>query len=924
MTQINAYQWWNSLVDYNGDKSDVPLLPTPKQMVSVCQEISPILYVYLHDQIDKNDFWMTVMSVLKRVTKIDPFPDPRYNFKLFLLYFYTFREFLKPKNVDTCILYALTFCPSPPKNFFIDIFIYAISDPILVIQAFHKLNETKNPQWLAFISQPGNAERFFDLFLPSLSPQTEPDNSKLTAKIYLSNLLTDLFLNHLDMALFKQVALSLYKTLTELIRSLLDYDAVPFLRDVFALEDALSAKSLSSSKFFFDKYYRWISNSSLLRSMFYNWCFSHFNNMKPSIFINSVVRLKMIDLSTFEILERTALAYPKETSMTVVQFLSSMLFKKKQWMMASAHILHNILSSPNLPEYTKKWFEVFLHYSFIAATTTYEIKKYTNRTTMFLSCLSSSYFMSIEWTKDTILKNASIALYLRFHLISHFFKVKSTRNNKWEVSYKKYRKLRNIKDLPFKKNKDTLIMFHDDMFIKYESNDCDPNIAQLGASPTASKFLIFDPELQLNDQRQVLFDLEDFIDSEKARIKECEKLKISSSFEMPLFISNEDRYTINKAIAASITVNNKIFKYQKSQIYTTIEVVNELSDLIHKHKELSTNIKSLAVYYDKIRLSDSVYTNLKKHRAIMKSHIVRNLAQAISNMQSENSLNDHIAVALYQYNSDALYSPYNEFDKFLSDKIRKYADVETINKIIDSIKTNKSKSIIRPKIKTPAKKQSPTKTRTNIYGKVEKNEKFEFVNNTIDLLVQRILNEVGVFTVQTNSIVTITLIRYFFSVAFSEDSILNSYQKENLLIIKKASILSNQQIEVLDFESGIIPASMNKCQIKAYFKGKKMPNIRCIEFESNHVDILFIIFSAMKHFYDSNPNISGKDMQKIIYALIITQPPSNSFSIMIFLQKWYDLYITNDLKTAAKYYIQSVKNIINYKAPDNTPDDKQT
>ena len=884
MTQINAYKWWNSLIYYNGDLGDEPNIPSPSEMVSVCNEISPILYVYIHDKTDDPDFWVIATDVLKKISRIEPFPDPRSNFPLFLLYFYTFRKYLKPEKVDTCILYVLTFCPEVPDNFFFDTFIYAVSNPVLVIEAFHKLDEIKNPQWIKFISKPGNTERFIDLFLPSLSPQTESDSSKLTVKIYLSNLLVNIFINHLDISLFKVVSMSLIKTLTELIKSLPDSDAIPFFRDVIALDEKISQQTNECLRFIFEKYHRITSKSFIMEQLFVRWCVHNIERITPHVLAKYFITLKTTNCNVLSILEEIALNYSKETSFIIIQYLTYVFFLKQVWMRSVSKIISTIISSLQNDELLtpiKEYITTFIHYSFIAITLFNRQKRYQNRILLYLTCLSSDSFMSFDWIKNEILSNASIAAGHGLVIAKYFFDIEPSKDPAWTQSLRKYKKIdkTSSKFLPFIRNKQYLIMFREDLYFDFEICQSDPNIAQFGVASNLSRYLIYDKNLPQNEKSQVIFELEDFIDNENNRIRDCAKNLAPPTNENIKKFLRTDRHEIKLFIALYKAISYQIYNYQIEQIKATTLIAKNLIEILKQFQDLTTTLRLIGSYFDRERLTDPLYLGYKKQRLITRKSILEKIKTAKANISIDyisNSYNNSIDL----FNPQLLYIPFNDFDCFLNDFLEICPNKNIISKLVNYLNSDDLKSF----------------------------------SSTFDHLAKKILKKINAPTDQRRLIVHITLLRIVFGKFYSPQSLLNDFNKENDEFIAKANIISQKSVKSLELYENIFSKTLNTKKIISLLQNIQIPPINQIEYEFCPIDILYIISSSVLQIIKTT-SISNNNKFGLIYYLIVLQHPTNSYAIMKFIQKYIDLcnLVSNSYYETASLFIQAVNQIYNFK-----------
>jgi hypothetical protein len=81
--------------------------------------------------------------------------------------------------------------------FFLTQFPYVSGDSQLVIRAFHHLHTVKHPHWVDFITEKGNIERFYDLFIGHLTiPKDEMMDPPIELNLFVCGLLLDLVLGN--------------------------------------------------------------------------------------------------------------------------------------------------------------------------------------------------------------------------------------------------------------------------------------------------------------------------------------------------------------------------------------------------------------------------------------------------------------------------------------------------------------------------------------------------------------------------------------------------------------------------------------------------------------------------------------------------------------------------------------------------------
>ena len=94
---IDAFIWWNALVNGEDDCSDTPQRLPPSEMSIVCQDISPIFHTHVSDILPLEEYWQSMRECLIKLTSDKNIPNPNEDFP----------ALIKSLNSLTCNLFVL-------------------------------------------------------------------------------------------------------------------------------------------------------------------------------------------------------------------------------------------------------------------------------------------------------------------------------------------------------------------------------------------------------------------------------------------------------------------------------------------------------------------------------------------------------------------------------------------------------------------------------------------------------------------------------------------------------------------------------------------------------------------------------------------------------------------------------------------------
>lgn len=912
MTQEIANSWWNQVANYGINLDLDPILPSPSRMCEICQELSPIFQTHLSLLLPEKEFWMEARNIGKTITHIDPFPDPVLNFPLFILYIYTFRDIFKPSTVDNCILYASSLCPSPPGDFFINKFIFALSDPVLVVLSFHKMQESKNHLWISFLQQPGMAERIFDLYLPHfLIPlESADDFSELSIKIYLADFLSQLLISNPNISFFSKFAILLYKSILLIVESVqsgnLISDSYAFLPIILSLSEfSITSGSTEFRRSVSEKIIGLPNKKNPFVTNILEWAFLHtdIDYLKPrEIALSLITKTKTSLFWTIAYLGKLLSKYPNETSSIIIPFFSKILFFDTTYMKLVMEFISNYFNLESADKRVREWFVVYIRYVFVSIKIFCLKKKYINRIVSFLSVLSESSLMNIDFIKNIVLQSAQLCLSRETNFLTYFFDLKSEKIEKENQTIKdencpkyvinsivafnqevKILSAYKTKKIPFRKSGNSLLPIINGAIT--EANFfIDPNVADLGINSKFSPFIYIDETMEPSTQNLIKYSLEEIIEHQNALIKDCYEAKtITSTFFDASKISS-----IFSTFATTISSITALDYYPTNSPLRSSASCSKLSapSLFNFHS--SSSFSSLQSFSG-LECNQPFYVSNQKLFLKEINNILKEIEQEIFDFQ-KNMIESFITMTkdLIQILDENPHLGVNSkklllyFEKEKTD-LPKYSEIKdkkntliiyTRNIYHDALMlkppkisfTNKLSKAYHLFVNSYHHRFLPFNDFDIFFADYINQDRYKSLINavvelvtsnndnsfsfTVDGIVEKLINEniTNICNIHQHdksgfySILYSSLIRVIFNTAYDNNSDLFQKNEDSLIFIRRAETLSQQPLQILnpEFHKYLLNITIND-QIRSFFQQKQMPNLKWLIFETNPLDICYEI-----------------------------------------------------------------------------------
>ncbi|OHT09187.1 hypothetical protein TRFO_22008 [Tritrichomonas foetus] len=889
MTQELANEWWNSATkSLKTEKPNSTDDFSVENMIYIFSDLSPVLHSHLSITYENFTFREELRNIMSKMTGIFPFPDPKFNFPLFLLYCYTFREILKPKTINDALYYATKMNDS--SSFFLNKFIFSLSNPTLVITSFYRMNDLKYPQWMTFLSIRGNIEKIFDLFLPFIAtPKTANRNSTLNKMtVLLSNFLVDLLITHnlnhivLHTTLFR----SLYHSIFKILVNCLGSTCYSYFRLLLLLNENAIQTNIDENRKIALEYFLKICSKN------YTWKYEFINSMilklgdnifNTQLIAQSVAKSKNVVFEQIKCLTQLLFEKQKECGTIIIPFLSKILIQNVIFMQLVANILKKFFQENGNFQSCIEWFVIYIRYSFLTIRHYIECNKYKNRSIAFLSIIMADNFIEvkeiikeIQFNAMLIRQNQLSKKYIDILYHSAGFDIRHDENKaiyikEWEKDYDSLRVLAlPMKFFPFQKHGNLLISIKNNQIIEPKGY-VDPRINGININIDSNflQFFVFMHQIDYVNQQIIIFQLEDLIDSENELLVECRKV-CDTFINANISITKNRQYLqiMNVYRKLISSVEEKIFAFQKKQIDEYIKVIKYFIEVIRNHKELSVDIKKMQSYFEKERMSSGQYILLRNKRLTL---------WHLSNKQSMNMLNkinSYFDIRLFDRNN-----PEPSFDRYFLH----FQNLDKIEVLADLLSNND-----------------------------RNNDSLDLFLDIFYQTVKSIADEASASQIFINHIQK-SLLRAVFNSLYTFGSYLNSYNNESLNFCKSSSIIAQNEV-IGNIGIPNLNDEFQNIIIADYFSPNENLNLFNLVFYSSPLDIITLINDNLNNAYESL-HLTKKNThlyeEKVLYAMLIAKTPSNIMGINNFLEQWKFMLLSKEQIEIEELFIKVVNSTFN-------------
>ena len=912
-----AYSWWNKVINDVDDCYDVPTLIDPEEIGNNCQKLSPIFHTYVNLIYSRYNYWDDIYKCAIKLTDDYEIQNPKTDFPSFVESLYKHRKLILVETVDSAINFAQRFCPETNNTFFENEFLFGVSDPLLAVNAMHKMNSEHIEPWVTCIEQNGALQRFFDLFITYLQPANHTSESKYEGfRVILADILTSLIVSRYERnrdngeklpPRIEEITLSLYSRLLNLMNYCQTEESISFARFSISLLDA------SLPTFPFEQRMKHIialmsaaPSGRMSHSMVVMYAISQ--AAKKNIYYTLVtqqVAKNVEDSFDFYFLDKLAHTVHDSRAL-VVKVLSESLTHNKLNMRAAGKLLSKIFQDHTQNEEMIKkdediieWFKSFIDKLFISFYLSASKCKYLRRIHGICEILGGESFMCLKFIREEITKCANSLIIISRNeaknpcdfLLDYFeFNPKATVWKPFEKELAKARKMPlKLKSFPFKFDSYQLVEFNKKKAAKPEMKaiaiateasrvDC----SDYDVSPKVSLYLFRDENASTIDQQNCIFTLEDFIDREKLTIEKVHAKKIrkkSAKPDMTRF-KMEGKFDLT-GLRTCLTENkNEIVDYQYRALSEFISIARDLITVIKSQEYVLADTRQLSRDLNKGCFNDKKYKMLKRRKLVLRKCAAAFSRKYIANMYDQELLLN-ITKHTWKYNNELQYAP-------------PFQDIETL--LCEFIKHSAFNGILEA-MASVLEDGSIDACVGNVWE----------LNNSIIDFVKAPFNENAIILYNT-------LLRLMFDAAYylHPSPCLTRYKTASKKFLRRAEEYAMNPMSRLKISVSAIGTKKQNKTIRHYFERHAIHfSLEFLQFYTNPIDICISIYSIVSEI--PSLSLTGKlteeETEKMLLGIIVCFPPVNTISIVRFLIKWGNLISSIPVVKARNMFIRAVSSI---------------
>lgn len=861
-------EWWRDVAELEEDSFDIL---TPVEAGKVWLKISPVLHTLLQD-INEN-YWGSCLSILKKLLPSDEIPNPEINFEKFVEFLYQNQLNLKFTTIAQCKNFVESFYTDGDLAFFVSTFLFVVSDPMLCLETYRTMFYERFPPFISWLMLDGTIEKLLSMFITFLTPYKNKSHKDiLQYRIILSDLIVEILVsNTRPIAFFDDILSMYFSKCLNLINYSDSSASICFARNIVRITEIwfpMSTREQAETRIS-----TMITSAPLGKS-------SHEYIVRYAVkqagkYISHNKLANLLSKQGFrnpfdlEVLRDLAIADPSSCAPYIVHFLSRAMTAHFAFINTSAVLLSEVLEHCDSKEVTD-WMKRFVTMTFIFLKVACEQDAFARRVRAICEALTSDVFKQFQWFTNIVnsCANAAYAIDNQPEIFRAYFHIgeKFPSASFFRREYEKFSPLlknrRVLKMFPFKGSTVQLMKATD----KDEADDdsqreIDDSLKELGLGPRALRYVYFDFDAGPIDQQQSIFLLEDFIDHEKMRFGRTEYYKDNYiRIKMDRFIP-EGRLEMAGMRAAVEDLEETIWQYQINALKDFIAIAKELIGCLKQHPHLIANIKALNRDLNTGCSDDQAYKVLKKQRHRLK-RVVEASAKRLTAPNYAVKLKQYLMDCFYNFEPTTQYAPPSLFDGIVD----KY--------LLFSIKW------------------SPT---TQALGEIIASEAVDAAASTLWELASVIYEKTEVSNETTLLICYTAVVRMIFDRIYDKYHPLAMYEAANVDFLSRCITVAENQLSTLDLDK-LLSYKAGKGTISSFFRSKNQ-NLGSLEFLVNPIDIMYKIHQTVMMLGSIFPGVdlTNDEKVKLLKGLIATFPPSNTISIIRFIDTWSSLTPSNNI-----------------------------
>lgn len=853
----------------------------PIDMNLIWKETAPILQYHFEDFMEINEYWNNLNKFVRLVINNDDIPNIDDNIIDLYNFVYENKSLFRICNLRD----AINFINNVYNNdiyFFSESLIFSIENPILLFDVFLYMEENRFEKWEMFKEQRGNIERFIDLFSFFI---TSHHDSLVYQRVMLCELVSKLVIHHKNkLFLSSSIFLSLYTSLLNVIRNDVNNCDVPFIRIVISLVDAYIQDISVDNRYSF---FRTLYGSCLTNQPGHNVIVSYLVSIAgkyiPSYLLIDIISENKMDLYELIAIKRLVMMNISE-NINGLSVLFKIMVTDKVYMRAASQLLSEILSDLPEDELVRSFLRSIIFKIFIFIKIGVAKGKYINRISMLCLELSSDKYINNNFMKELIFSCAASSYNsTNMSFITEFFpfgpKQETLKNFANECKY--YEGECFLKTFPFRPDSYSTCPMHkkDCQTMSENSSSCisDYDDYDIEFKCNSTKFLVKNSQRSKINCQNSLYDLKEYSRSIKELYLKLTQKKSWMETYLIHPVPYNMKFDVLKLSSRLIYYEDFIKKFQMTQYVTMYEIAEDIISILNATDSYLCNIKLLKNELAHKCKSDKLYSKRNKKLQLLKNKFTK-LMEKVGSTSILGSLRKSLKSKHNNFDKKLDYAPYFEFDEYL----------------VDFLLSSGMTSYIEP-LKDIFVEGSEVVIKTTTHGVIK-----EILNNDLSDYPY------------ISSITRNAFLRYIFDSLYASGiDFISNFGKDDEEFCNVALEFANRKLEVLKLPQKVT-LRRNNVQICNFFKSSKY-DMSILSYMTNPFDILYTIHT----FYEQTKShcfitsLTHTERESLLLGCLVTHPPSNTISIIMFIKKFNFLVENSLLKVSYDIFSRVVSSIYN-------------
>jgi hypothetical protein len=876
-----AFLWWNQYL-LKEDVDFPPTIPTPHIMNRVWPQIAPLMTIQLTVP-DPPTYWSRCRKILMRLTDNPDIPDPLTDFPAFVTSVQKYRRAIRLVTVDLALRYVDCFCPSPLGNFFLENFVFAVLNPVILAVAPNRMEMAGHPSWVEFTNQTGSVDRVFDLFLIFLNPQTDLSADQgWVVRLNMGSLLSSLlFTHHAAMALVDSTAATLFDRLLLMVRAAPEDIAIVLIREAIRICDvALRAASKeTAADYFTGLFSNCMRPYSVLRGIVIEWS----RSLVGRFLTHRFVCFELLGVTPeapheLEALAAVAIRSGADTLLVVFRNFCRGMVQRTVWMWIYAQCLSEMIPDACSSAAMRRWFGEFVSRTIMFICAAVWHGKYQGRVFLLLTILASNLFRDECWVWEIIVRCAFSAYSGGMEIFASFFDfpIDMVTDAGWIGDFRKFKEISSfLKQLPFASGSAELYpLAETDAQISSAALAVaivHPSVRQLSIPDELKQTLGYDADQTQSESDRTIFVLQDLQDPVKDPYR-----KSNADAPKPYEIFAERRFYYSTSLSVLHTAEEDHERMTRETFAQWTSVVDDAITVLRSDPHFTIDIELLKLHPQAIGQNQA----LKRLAKFRKGR--RDRVSAVGQTARVADVSEQLPALLN-------------------------AQVMSIKSVLLFTKPSAADALVADVLRNSSNFSFGRAAVTQFYT----SDSVDGLKSALQMLTAEFSRLVRQSNEQYEQIIYNAMIRFHFDHCYLLGPVpeLRRYPENDAEILIRAAAFAKGRVGDLNLPVAMISQDVRRMPISKYFQTPKLVQIAGLHFLVNPLDMLYLIHQAVTGLvkFFSHKKITPEELRVVFFALFSREPPSNSFGIYRFLEKWDGLQMSAELDKAKALFMDAVR-----------------